>query len=78
MSLIKLTIRKIHNNAEFALFSLIDFDELHDVRVVQNLEEPCFLKDFFFLLFAHSADVDLLHYALEPIRLPRDQVGLTK
>jgi hypothetical protein len=62
----------VHHDAKFAFFSFVNFSEAGDIRVVQNLEDLCFLQGFFSLLFVHFSNVDLLDNGLGFIRLALD------
>jgi len=54
------TVCKVHNDAEVALLRFVAFAELHDVRMVEYVEDLGFLQSLHSLLLAHSRNNNLL------------------
>ena len=58
--------------------SFVELAERHDVWMVKNLKDLCFLQRLFFLTLAHICNVDLLNYTEVTVAFAFDQIGFAK
>jgi hypothetical protein len=55
------SVRVVHNDAQLALFSLIDLAETNNIWMIQDLQDLSLLKSVLPLILAHFPNVDLLN-----------------
>ena len=68
----------VHDNAQLAFLSLVDFPKMNDIRMVENLKNLGFLDGIFLFLFRHTGNINLLDDGISPIALCLYEEGLTK
>ena len=59
----------VHNNAELSFLSFIDFPEMNDIRMIENLQNLCFLDSIFLFLLRHAGNINLLDHCITAIAL---------
>ena len=68
----------VHDNAQLAFLSLVDFPKMNDIRMVENLKNLGFLDGIFLFLFRHTGNINLLDDGISSIALCLYEEGLTK
>ena len=68
----------VHNDAQLALFSLIDLAETNNIGMIQDLQDLSLLESVLPLILAHLPNVDLLDDGELLSALALHQKGLTE
>lgn len=68
----------VHNNAQLSFLSFIDFPEMNDIGMVENLQNLRFLDSIFLFLLRHAGNINLLDHSITAIALCLHQKCLTK